>query len=224
MRKLLWPAAFVVTMLLVALLMQTYGSSIQASPTVSQQQTSIPSSTRTSLSQDEKPPRWISLASSYINVSNYTAVVNPQIYKHLDLKTINQVVQSLERYNALELSKHSSGGVSHFSFLLSGPTPAVNNCPPVTATSNWWGVTVFLSHCVITVIGSAGALLGATGGVAGAVAAALDAAGIGIAITVVVGILEVYSAALVLEDNACGDNGAYLNVAWVPIPWAAPIC
>jgi hypothetical protein len=221
MRKLLFStAAFVITMLLVTLLMQACGSGTHASPTVSQQQTSISSSTGTPSSQYEKPPQWVSLASTYVNVSNDTAVVNPQIYKHLPSKTINQVLQSLARYNALGLSKQGSGGVIHFSLLLSSPTPGANNCPPVTATPNWWGVTVFLNHCVISVIGAGGSLLG----VAGGIASALDAFGIGIAITVVVGILDAYSGTLVLEDNACGDNGAYLNVAWVPVPWVAPVC
>jgi hypothetical protein len=220
MRKLLL-SSFVVMMLLVALLVQACDPITPGAQTGSpQQKTSTSSSTSKSLSQYEKAPQWIALANAYVHVSNYTAIVSPQIYQHLDAKTISQVLQALEHYNALQISKRNAGVTIPLSFTVATPTPNANNCPPVTATSNWWGVTVFLNHCVIRVIAAGGSLLG----IAGGVAAALDAFGIGLAITVVVGILTAYSAALAADDMQCGDQGAYLNVPWVPIPWAASVC
>ena len=216
---------FILLVLCLTLLLEACGSNGQTS---SEMPLPIGTSIATK-TQNNEIPQWISLATPYVHVSNYTATIDASISKNLSSQIVSLVQQSVDRYNKLDFSLRKNGKTVSGNTSLSGSTretASMSYSSDSTATPTpcnweeketdyWWGKRVFMNHCAVSQTTD---VLEITAAIAGL------AALFGVPTEEMAAELAIDAGAMKLADDHCGDNGIYYNENWFGDHWVWPIC
>lgn len=177
------------------------------------------------------PTAVIAAAQPYVHVVNYVATVDPAISRRLSSQAVAQVTKAVATYNALPMDARVQGLQSapggHLVparqvQLLSGAAAHYSACREYAHLFfNWWGVTLYMNHCLVNDVAFAWGSIGIIAGMISAACAACAPFA-----WLLAGIAALYTGWLVWADNRCGGNGANVNAPWMWgwAPWISSVC
>jgi hypothetical protein len=168
-------------------------------------------------------PSWLTTAMPYVHVVNYVATIDPRLARVLNVSDLATVRASVSRYNATPIAIRVNGvSVSFTAAKSSTATSAYYSaCYGYmrVARWNWWGVTFYLNDCFAQDLGLGLAVATVASGLL------LLVPGLDVAVVALMAMLGAASGSILWSDHHCGNNGAYLNVPWVPaFVWGSTIC
>ncbi|HEU4324900.1 MAG TPA: hypothetical protein VFS21_17295 [Roseiflexaceae bacterium] len=207
---------FIITSLIGAIAL-----SVITTPTSAQAAAAQPSARNVTATTAGQVPQWVLTADRYVRVTNGVARVSPAIYSRLDRATVQQVMQAVAQFNALD-QQYRMGDV-HVSIPLRSQDAVIEaTCrgrSEIRISTYWWGQQYWLSSCtVLSVVAAGGSVAAIAGIIASVCGACAPVAG------VLAGVLALYTGWIAWADQYCDGGGVYVNRPWTGPVWISRVC